>query len=244
MEMEEKMANILVVEDSPEVQLIIKKGLDGLDAEITPATSGLEARSLLAMQSSDLILLDIQLPDQDGLQLCTEIRTNKETSHIPIFFITGKKDIAYKLTAFSMGAQDFIEKPFHPLELRARVEAKLKYLKSTSDDSQVIKCGPLFLNASTQRTSVSINNEQVSIHLTPIEFKLLFYLARNEENILNREQIVNSVWNNSADVNDRTVDAHISGIRKKLGDLSHYIESVSGQGYRFSSRERQRQKVK
>ena len=229
------MDKILIVEDGPDVQLLLKRALAGLQVELLMASTSAQAKQLLQGQSVQLILLDIGLPDQDGFQFFSELQTDQKTRNTPVIFLTGNKDVANKVVAFSLGAEDYIEKPFNALELRARVEAKLKKLAHLRDDQNTLVKGLLQLDASTQRAMIvpEVGNA-LAIHLTPREFKLLFHLAKNEEHVLSREQLLDAVWKNQSDVYDRTVDSHISSIRKKLGTLSLYIESVSGQGYRFT----------
>ncbi len=228
------MNAILVVEDTPDTQLIIKKTLSGVSTQVLVASTAAEARQNLKTLVPDLIILDISLPDADGMQLCNEILSDERTKQVPILFLTGKTDVSYKLAAFSMGAEDYIEKPFNPLELRARVEARLKKAASAKSQGEVLVREHLHLNAATQRAFSMEGGKKQAIKLTPREFKLLFHLARNEEHVLSRDQLLSAVWGDSAEVFDRTVDAHISSLRKKLGPLARYILSVQSVGYRFS----------
>ena len=229
------MNKILIVEDGLEVQVLLKRALSGLQVELLMASSSAQAKQILQTQSVQLILLDIGLPDQDGLQFCSDLQADKKAHNIPVIFLTGSKDVANKVVAFSLGAEDYIEKPFNALELRARVESKLKKMANRREDQSILVKGQLHIDASTQRASITQDvGNSILLHLTPREFKLLFHLAKNEEHVLSREQLLNAVWNNQSEIYDRTVDSHISAIRKKLGPLSVYIESVSGQGYRFT----------
>ncbi len=228
------MNAILVIEDTSDTQLLLKKTLAGVATQVIVAGTASEARTALRTVIPDLIVLDISLPDGDGIQLCSEFLADERTKEIPILFLTGKTDVSYKLAAFSMGAEDYIEKPFNPLELRARVQARLKKAQSAKSHGETLTREFLLLDAPTQRAFNIEGGERRPIKLTPREFKLLFHLARNEDHVLTRDQLLTAVWGDAVEVFDRTVDAHISSLRKKLGTLARYILSVQGVGYRFS----------
>jgi two-component system phosphate regulon response regulator PhoB len=230
------MGGILVVEDSLEVQILLRKTLSGILGEAVIASTAAEARKCLETQEFELILLDIGLPDGDGFELCGELQANEKTRFVPVMFLTGKTEVTYKVTAFAMGADDYIEKPFNALELRARVAAKLKKTAIHRESGQILTRGKLRLDATTQRASLlNDGGSATPIHLTPNEFKLLFHLAKAEDRIFTRDQLLSAIWGENAEVFDRTVDSNISAIRRKLGSLAYYIESVQGQGYRFLS---------
>jgi DNA-binding response OmpR family regulator len=163
------------------------------------------------------------------------VQADEKLKTIPVFFLTGKDDISTKVAAFAMGAEDYIVKPFNALELRARVEAKIKRAASQVESHQILRKGDLQLDGATHRVYSLASGEPSLIRLTPREFKLLFYLAKNEDHVISRSSLLDAIWGDSVEVFDRTVDTHISAIRKKLDKLSGYIESVSGAGYRFSS---------
>lgn len=194
----------------------------------------MEARNYLRHQIPALILLDIGLPDGNGLELCAELQGESPTREIPIIFLTGQGEVAHKVTAFAMGAEDYLVKPFSPLELKARLEARLKKLQNKNGSGSTICRGMLEIDAATQRVFRLEGSIRVAISLTPKEFKLLFHLARFEDRVFSRDQLLTLAWTD-AQVYDRTVDTHISAIRKKLGHLSEYIESISGEGYRFTT---------
>jgi two-component system, OmpR family, phosphate regulon response regulator PhoB len=229
------MSSILIVEDSVEVQVLLKRALSGLASELSIASSAQEAREKLAAGTFTLVLLDISLPDQDGFEVFAEMQASARLKTIPVVFLTGKDDVSAKVAAFAMGADDYVMKPFNAIELRARIEAKLKRATVQTETSQILCKGDLHLDASVQRAYTITSGERRAIHLTPREFKLLFHLAKNEERIFSRTQLLDAVWGGSSDVFDRTVDTHISGVRKKLGELGSYIEAITGAGYRFST---------
>ena len=229
------MNHLLVVDDCIETALILKKALGDKDFELVFATSAAQALVLLSEKDFSLVLLDVSLPDQDGFHVFTEMRGYERLRNVPVIFLTGDAHVTSMVTAFSMGADDYIVKPFNPMELRARVEAKLRKSAAQNQESHIVRRGDLQLDSFTHRVFSLANGETTLIHLTPREFKLLFQLAKNEDLVLSREQLLDAVWGNASEVFDRTVDTHISSIRKKLGSLSKYIESIPGSGYRFSS---------
>ncbi|CAK9249655.1 unnamed protein product [Sphagnum jensenii] len=198
------------------------------------ASNAREAMERLASESFSLVILDINLPDQSGFEVFTEMQAHKNYKSTPVIFLTAQSEISSKIAAFSMGAEDYIVKPFNALELKARVEAKLRRADSLARSNVSLCKGQLQLDASTQRAYSLEGAEPRAIHLTPREFNLLFFLAKNEEHVLTRAQLLDAVWGGSGEVFDRAVDTHISAIRRKLGSLSGYIQSVPGAGYRFS----------
>ena len=223
---------ILLIEDAPEIHQIVKGALQSLNATVQFALSGGQARESLNKSKFDLILLDIGLPDCDGFELCMEIKKNYKTSNaqeIPIIFLTAKDEVSDKVTAFSIGAEDYIPKPFHPLELKARVEARLNSASKRQSQSETYSAGPFQFDVPALR--VKANDRLVD--LTPTEFKLLYFLARHPDRVFSREKILDQVWGHSVHVTDRTVDAHIYSLRKKLGPHGKLISSVIGEGYRY-----------
>jgi DNA-binding response OmpR family regulator len=226
---------ILIVEDSPEMQLTLKSLLPDPGLDVVCVTCAADAKKSLTEAKADLILLDVSLPDQDGFQFYSELQSRAEARPIPVIFITGKGDVTNKVAAFALGAEDYIVKPFDHLEVRARLQARLKKIESQSETASFLEKGRLQIDVSKQRAYVNDASGRHLIQLTPKEFLLLAHLARNEEKVISRNQLLDAVWGSDSAVFDRTVDTHISSIRKKLGDASGYIESVPGVGYRFSS---------
>src|SRR6185295_14359806 len=230
------MSRVLLVDDSPEYEIMVRKALTrpGLDVDVA-ATARDALMSLLQDPLPQLILLDITLPDRDGLQLYADLQADDRLSAIPVIFLTGHTELANKLTAFSLGAEDYLVKPVLPLELRARVEARLRKLEAKADQENLIVRGPIRLRLDAQRAEVAGEGGTFKeLKLTPREFKLLLFLARNEDRVLTRDQILDAVWGTASEVMDRTVDAHVSALRRKLGPIAACIESVLGTGYRFA----------
>lgn len=222
---------VLVVEDNAEAQAYLVKVLKALSVKIDTATTLAQARDLLDAKKPDLVLLDMELPDGNGLEFCETILAKQSDRAVPFIVISGDENVSTKVTAFSMGAEDYIVKPFNVIELKARLDAKIKKISSQQSNKMVVQRGPIEIDIGKQQ--VRVDSKLVS--LTPREFQILAHLAQKEDYVVSREQLLDSVWGSASEVFDRTVDTHMSAIRKKLGRLSHYIESVPGSGYRFSS---------
>ncbi len=225
---------ILVIEDAEESQVVIENTLKALGYKVSIASDAAQAFSLLKQENFQLILLDVMLPDQSGFSVCAKIQEDKETQDIPIFFLTGKSSITDKVTAFSLGAEDYIIKPFDPLELRVRVEAKLRKRREKKEQNSVLKIRNLKIDITMHHVLLMDDKGlETELDLTPLEFKLLFQLARRPNQVFTRDQLLASVWGDSKNVCDRTVDTHICALRRKLGVCSEYIESVQSVGYKF-----------
>jgi DNA-binding response OmpR family regulator len=227
------MKKILVIDDAEETIWAVKESLSLLGLTIHSSGNikdGL-ARLKKANDAYSLIIIDINLPDGSGFdffQSLSEIEKHKNT---PVFFLTGSKDVESKIKAFSMGADDYVVKPFNLLELCARVERRL--FKQEKDDNlhKRIVAGPIILEINAQR--VKIAGRDGFISMTPIEFKILLLLVKNPDQIFSREEILSLVWGKDIFVADRTVDAHVCYVRKKLENYFPLIQSVPGEGYRF-----------
>lgn len=232
---------LLAVEDSQDYQLILKSTLQQ-DYDVTIAGTAHEAYEDLKNHTYDLILLDIILPDSDGYEICSQIRSNPSTSHLPIIFVTSKETIPEKVMGFSLGADDYITKPFNTLELKARVASKLRLSDHNAQNASLVK-GCVEINTPTQRVYLCSENEKEHVDLTTTEFRLLSYMAHHEDHVLGRDQILEAVWGETLNVTERTVDTHVSKLRKKLKNAGEYIKSVHGSGYRFSSVSAEQKKV-
>ena len=226
------MMKTIVIDDSPEVALAVESALSPLKIAVETAYSVKEGLIKLTSNRYDLLIIDIVLPDGDGFDLYMKARNFPGYEKTPVIFLTGKEDVASKVSAFSLGVDDYIVKPFHLLELRARVECRMKKHQEREADGDLVSAGELILEVSSQRLRIRGTNESIS--LTPREFKILLLLVKNPDRIFSREQILDKIWGQDVFVTDRTVDAHICYLRKKLEKFSTHIESVPGEGYRFN----------
>lgn len=226
------MYTILCVEDSLEVQIVIKATLSPAH-RIVFATSIVQARIKLENDTFDAVILDIGLPDGDGLRFCAELKAVQGQNSMPVFILTGNDSIHEKTIGFQLGIEDFIAKPFDAIELRLRIESRLHKLADQKKQSDSISLGPLKINFSAQRASMESPDGDVLLEFSATEFKILGFLAKNLEQVKSREQIIAAAWSDGLHLSDRTVDSHISRIRKKLGEATCVIEAISGSGYRL-----------
>lgn len=174
----------------------------------------------------DLFLLDIMLPDEDGLSILKKLRSSPATKNSPIMLLTAKSSEYDKVIGFDNGADDYLPKPFGMMELIARIKALLRRTEKESDDGDY-RVGCLYVSPS--RHKVKVDGEKVSLTLK--EFELLCYLLENKGIVKTRDQILNKIWDYSFDGGSRTVDVHIRTLRQKLGKAADLIETVRGVGY-------------
>lgn len=223
---------ILVIDDSIEHQQLILSILGQVHV-VVQAYTLTEARQQMTKNALDLILLDLSLPDGDGMSFFAELQANENTRKIPVVIITAHTEVNKEIIGFSLGAEDFIVKPVDPARLRARIESKIKQIQSRKTQDVYYHKGTLKLSLSTQQAYLLKDSKESMIELTPIEFKLLFHLLRHEEHIFSREQLITTVWGKS-DMSDRTIDMHVSNLRKKIIDTEFKIKPIHGIGYRIS----------
>jgi two-component system phosphate regulon response regulator PhoB len=225
------MKDVLVVEDNPEMRILVEAALT--DMQIGFATTLSDSRIRLRRKKYDLMILDLGLPDGDGFQLLTELSTDPSLKDMPVIVLSGKTETSTKVIAFSIGAEDFVSKPFDPLELKARVAAKLKKAERLSDKHQSLHVGDLQIDVHKQKVMINSGPSQITVDLTSLEFRLLLTMARAPERVFSRDHLLNEVWGENLSVTDRTVDTHIGHLRKKLAPSASRIDTVIGSGYRF-----------
>jgi DNA-binding response OmpR family regulator len=222
---------ILVVEDSKEVHRQIEISL-GILATLEFQVNLSDAQASLDNEKPDLIILDIELPDGSGIDLCSKIQM--DNPEIPIFLLTGKEALSEKIMGFSAGADDYITKPFESLELKARVEAKLRKMDLLEVKSDFMEWEEISINIKSQEVILKQEQPPRDVELTSLEFKLLLFFADNANDVLSRDVILNEIWGKDVHVYSRSVDTHVSKLRKKLEPFSELIQSVHGSGYKFA----------
>jgi DNA-binding response OmpR family regulator len=225
------MSKILLVEDSKEIYQMVMQSVSQI-AELTWASNIKIATDLLADQSFDLAILDVELPDGNGIEFCSSIQA--AYPNLLVFILTSHANLSDKVMGFSAGADDYITKPFSPLELRARLEARLRKTKQQSQLSDSFKWKELQINKSRQEVFIIENDINTKLELTALEFKLLLYFAMKAGEVIDRDKILNDIWGADIHVYQRSVDTHVSKLRKKLGGVSHILQSIHGSGYKFS----------
>ena len=223
---------ILVIEDEPDIRTTLEYNLrkDGFDV-IGVGSLG-EARAAMNSSSFSLILLDLMLPDGSGLDLCREIKGNKELSSTPIIILTAKDDEVDKVVGFELGADDYVTKPFSVRELILRIKAILK--RGVAPKAELVEVERQFGDLTIDVDSHEVFVNSVQVTLTALEFRLLKQLVDRRGRVQSRDQLLSDVWGYSSDVTTRTVDTHIKRLREKLGTMGKYIQTIRGVGYKFS----------
>ncbi|MDQ2970333.1 MAG: response regulator transcription factor [Acidobacteriota bacterium] len=220
---------IALVEDDTDIAYTIRLNLRKEKRyHVDHYISGVAALAALQEKPFDLVILDLNLPDIDGLALCRELRRAEETRRVPIIMLTARVEERDKLLGFEIGADDYITKPFSMRELLARIHAHLRRVASfETSEEETYTDGTLHVDRA--RFEARVDGERV--HLTKKEFDLLWLLIRNRGRVVTRDAILARLWDYEADVETRTVDVHIRSLRRKLGD--ERIETVVGLGYRY-----------
>jgi DNA-binding response OmpR family regulator len=224
-------AKVLVVEDSPEFRKMISSVL-AMRFDVDTAETLQAARAKLQQSTYSLILLDVLLPDGLGFDFCCELKmSSSEVAETPIIFLTGRNAVSDKVYGFSIGAEDYLTKPFEPAELLARVESKVNKAQKSRVSIESLKRGPFRFDIPSLSLFIELNGAEQKVDITPIEFKVLLKLAQNNHRVFSRQQLIDSVWGNGVYIEDRCVDKHISTLRKKISPHGKAIKTISGVGY-------------
>jgi DNA-binding response OmpR family regulator len=222
------MKKILLIEDDADLFALLKYNLEKERYVVAGSQTGKGAIELCRREKPDLILLDIMLPDSDGLEICRAIRSHPELSHIPVIFLTARAAETDRIVGLEMGANDYIVKPFFVRELIARIKI---HFRDQPTSTKLLKAGDLELD----RARCRVRQAGQEISLTATEFRLLEFLMSRPGVVFNREQLLDSVWGHDRAVTDRTVDVYILRLRQKIEaeDGPSLIRSVRGFGYSF-----------
>ena len=218
---------ILVVDDEQDLLDLIEYNLRQEGYEVILAEDGQEGIQKAREHMPDLVLLDIMMPQMDGIEVCDRMREDPDLSHIPIIFLTARSDEKTEIEGLNKGADDYITKPISTNKLVSRIKAVLRRFEETQEQVQKLEVHDLEIDK--DRYIVTRGEEE--FQLPRKEFELLYYLASKRGKVRDRQTLLNKVWGDNIYVVDRTVDVHVRKIREKLGD--HYIETVKGVGYRF-----------
>jgi two-component system phosphate regulon response regulator PhoB len=224
------MEKILVVEDEEDLVELIRYNLAKEAFQVRAVESGEAALRLASAETFDLVLLDLMLPGMDGLEVCRRLRAAPRTARLPIVMVTAKGEDADVVAGLSLGADDYVTKPFSPKVLVARVKAVLRRIEAAArPQPEVLSVGELSI--SKERREVLVLGRPVE--LTAREFDLLALLARRRGWVFTRSQIIDAIQGDDRDVTDRAVDVQIVDLRRKLGPAGKLIETVRGIGYRL-----------
>lgn len=222
---------ILCIEDDPTTQIMIKTSLRNFNIVMTNNLHDAEVE--INKNTFAAAIFDIKLPDGDGLRFYSRLKQNSKLKDTPVLFLSGQNDISNKLLAFSIGADDFITKPFDSLELNARVLSKINKSQSAIEEKNIRTLGDVEIDLDRQKVSQIDNGKEIDLSLTAIEQKILLLLSSRIEQVFSREQILNNVWAN-AHITDRTVDSHIAHLRNKLRKTLILINTVKNFGYKLT----------
>jgi two-component system alkaline phosphatase synthesis response regulator PhoP len=226
-------SKILVVDDEKNILELIRFNLELNQFDVITATDGEEALSIINAEADiDLIILDLMLPNIDGIEVCKVLKRNERTKDIPVIMLTAKGTETDKIFGLEIGADDYVTKPFSVKELTARVKAQLRRSDSKKQDEDIIVVKSMTINK--KQHSVFINNQQIILTLK--EYEVLRLLAENKGKVYTRDQLLNQVWGYDYFGETRTVDVHIRHIRKKIEEhdsSNEYIETIRGVGYKI-----------
>lgn len=220
---------ILVVDDEPDAVELIEFNLKAAGYEVVRANDGEEALKKARMTLPDLIVLDLMLPEVDGMEVCKILRRDQKTSIIPVVMVTAKAAEIDRVLGLELGADDYVTKPFSPRELVLRVKRLLRSGEKGEEKSERIEWKELIVDV--PRHQVTVKGK--SVELTATEFKLLTVLAQRKGRVQSREQLLHDVWEYDNLIDTRTVDTHMRRLREKLGPAAKYLDTVRGVGYRF-----------
>ncbi|TRW49064.1 response regulator [Aliidiomarina halalkaliphila] len=227
------MSTILIAEDEPDIANLLRDYLQQSGYECICKETGTDALQAFHAHDPDLVLLDVMMPEMDGLEVCRKIR---EESRVPILFITARHDEVDRIVGLRLGADDYIVKPFSPREVVARVDAHIRrqqWQQSDRTDAENTTSG-LFLDTGAYQARY---NGDI-MELTPVEFRLLATLSRQPGRVYRREELISAAYDDHRVVSDRTVDSHIKNLRNKLhsaGAPTTIIQAVYGVGYKYQA---------
>jgi phosphate regulon transcriptional regulator PhoB len=229
------MPKILVVDDEPDAIELIKFNLKSAGYDVATAADGDEALKKARALLPDLIVLDVMLPEVDGLEVCKILRRDARVSAIPIIMLTAKAAEIDRVLGLELGADDYVTKPFSPRELIARVKALLRRAEPPTDSPRTIEIGKLSIDPASYRVS----HAGKAVPLSTLEFRLLYYLASRPNRVFTRDQLLDAVWGTDRFVTPRSVDVYVRRLREKIEpdpENPMHLKTVRGAGYLFETR--------
>lgn len=224
---------IVLIEDEKDIVELVRYNFRKEGFTVESFARGKDGLEGLRQRPADLVLLDILLPDLDGLEICKRLRSDDRLKNVPVIFLTAKGEEIDRVLGLELGADDYVVKPFSPRELVARVKAVLRRQVRPTEKLEVVGRGDLRLDSRTQE----VNVRGKPVELSTLEFKLLYFLVSNPRRIFSRERLLDEVWGRDCFVTPRTVDVHIRRLRERIeaqADRPQYLQTVRGAGYRFS----------
>ncbi len=225
--MKKAQTKILLVDDEPDILEIVGYNLTQEGYQIVTASNGKEAIAKAKKELPDLIIMDVMMPEMDGMEACENIRNIPELSNVIITFLTARNEDYSQMAGFDVGADDYIAKPIKPKLLVSKVKALLRRLKESSEASETLNVGGIEIN----REEYKIVKDNVEIALPRKEFELFYLLASKPGKVFKRDEILDKVWGNEVVVGGRTIDVHIRKLREKIGE--DLFKTIKGVGYKF-----------
>jgi two-component system, OmpR family, phosphate regulon response regulator PhoB len=225
-------AHILVVDDEPDISALVAYHLARESYRVRTAASGPEALRAVELERPDLVVLDLMLPGMSGLAVLEELRRRPETQEVPVILLTARREEQDRIAGLRLGADDYVAKPFSPQELILRVGAVLRRVQQAppaGKGGKVVRVGPFTVDSGAASAQV----DGAALDLTPTEYRLLMTLMERRGRVQSRRQLLEAVWEVTANIATRTVDMHVQRLRGKLGPHADWIETVRGFGYRF-----------
>ena len=230
--MNKEEIKILLVDDEPDILEIISFNLEKLGYQVTTASNGLEALKQAKKTLPHLIILDVMMPELDGIETCERLRQDEQFQETIIMFLTARGEDYSYVAAFDAGADDYVTKPIKPKVLLSKVKGLLRRLKKKETVKELLKFDNLLIDQ--EEYKVTLNERELSMPRK--EFELLYLLASKPGKVFKREKIMEKIWGSDVVVGDRTIDVHIRKLREKIGD--RYFKTVKGVGYKFIQPER------
>lgn len=221
---------VYILEDDDNIRKLINYSLKSQGFEVQDFALPSAFWTALQTTNPDLLLLDIMLPEEDGISILKKLRSNPKTSTIPVIMLTAKDSEYDVVTGLDSGADDYVTKPFGMMALVSRIKAVLRRYEKSDSHKELLEAGGIKIDENQH--TVFAGNQQ--LFLTVKEFDLLALLIKNRGNVLTREQLLESVWGLSSEIESRTVDVHIRTLRAKLGEYEKNIETIRGVGYKVN----------
>ena len=221
---------VYILEDDDNIRKLINYSLKSQGFEVQDFALPSAFWTALQTKNPDLLLLDIMLPEEDGISILKKLRSNPKTSTIPVIMLTAKDSEYDVVTGLDAGADDYVTKPFGMMALVSRIKAVLRRYEKNNSQKELLQSGSLKIDENQH----TVFNDNQQLFLTVKEFDLLVLLLKNRGNVLSRQQLLEHIWDISAHVESRTVDVHIRTLRQKLGDAGNSIETIRGVGYKFN----------
>ena len=220
---------VLLIEDEEDLRIVLQYSLEKEGFNVFVASTGAEGLRMIQQQKPQLLLLDLNLPDMSGLDICRQLRTDTVYTDLAILMLTAKTQENDRVIGFEVGADDYLSKPFSTRELVLRIHALLRRFTLADTLHEEISFREISLKYSSHQCFV----QEEEVVLTALEFRLLSKFLENENVVLTREVLLEDVWNMDPKMNTRTVDKHVQRLRNKIGDVGQYIQTVRGVGYRL-----------